>query len=71
MKKITQSMEYEGLPFSNTELHTALKEFHSSHPFQTGIDWEFQYFYAVMQDEDAFAFALKYPQYAQRFKDVL
>jgi hypothetical protein len=70
MKKITQSIEYEGLPFTNTDLHIALKEFHAKHPFSTGVDWEFQTMWAVMKDEDAFAFALKYPQYSNRFKDV-
>ena len=70
MKKITQSIEYEGLPFTNTELHLALKEWHSTHPFATGVDWEFQCFWAMMTDEDAFAFMLKYPQYANRFKDI-
>ena len=70
MKKITQSIEYEGLPFANTELHQALKDFHTNHPFATGIDWEFQYYWALMTDEDCLAFCLKYPQYNTRFKTV-
>lgn len=70
MKKITQSIEYEGLPFTNTDLHTDLKEWHSLHPFATGLDWQFQVFWAVMDDQDCLAFCLKYPQYATRFKDV-
>jgi len=70
MKQITQSIEYEGLPLSTTDLHSALKEFHSCHPFQTGIDWEFQYMYATMTDEDCLAFCLKYPQYSNRFRTV-
>jgi len=70
MKKITQSIEYEGLPFTSTELHIDLKEFHSKHPFHTGLDWQFQVFYAILKDEDAFAFCLKHPQYAHRFKDI-
>lgn len=70
MKKITQSIEYEGLPFTNTDLHTDLKSWHSEYAFATGMDWEFQVFWAIMTDEDAFAFCLKHPQYANRFKDV-
>jgi hypothetical protein len=70
MKKITQSIEYEGLPLEHTDLHTALREFHTRHPFQTGIDWQFKYMWAVFEDQDAFAFSLKYPQFNNRFKDV-
>lgn len=70
MKKITASLEYEGLPFSNTMLSQHLKEFHQNHPFQTGMDWEFQLFYAVMTDEDCLAFCLKHPEYATRFKTI-
>ena len=70
MKKITQSIEYDGLPFTNTELHIDLKEWHSEHPFATGIDWEFQVFWATMTDEDCLAFCLKHPQYSNRFKDI-
>ena len=70
MKKITQSIEYEGLPLEHTDLHQALKEFHQRHSFQTGIDWQFKTLWAVLEDQDAFAFSLKYPQFANRFKDV-
>jgi hypothetical protein len=70
MKMITQSMEYEGLPLSNTDLHTALRNWHSQHSFSSGIDWEFQYMYATMTDEDCLAFCLKYPQYSNRFRTV-
>jgi len=70
MKKITQSIEYEGLPLEHTDLHSALKEFHQRHSFQTGIDWQFKTMWAVLEDQDAFAFSLKYPQFANRFKDV-
>jgi hypothetical protein len=70
MKKITQSIEYEGLPLEHTDLHSALREWHSQHPFQTGIDWQFQTMWAVMEDQDAFAFCLKYPEFANRFKAV-
>ena len=70
MKRITAGLEYDGLPFSNTMLSQDLKEFHSKHPFHTGMDWEFQLFYAILEDEDCFAFCLKHPQYSDRFKDV-
>jgi hypothetical protein len=70
MKKITESIAYEGLPLDHTDLHQALKEFHVKHPFQTGIDWQFQTRWAVLEDQDAFAFSLKYPEFAHRFKDV-
>lgn len=70
MKKITQSIEYEGLPFDNTELHNDLKEWHKKHSFKTGVDWEFKYFWAILEDEDAFAFCLKHPQYTHRFKEA-
>ena len=70
MMRITASLEYEGIPFSNTELRAHLLDFHSEHPFATGMDWQHQYFYADLQDKDAFAFILKHPQYASRFKNV-
>jgi len=70
MMKITASLEYDGLPFSNTELSQDLKEFHAEHPFETGMDWQFQLFYAILNDEDCLAFCLKYPQYSNRFIKV-
>ena len=70
MMRITASLEYDGLPFSNTKLSQDLKEFHSKYPFQMGMNWEFQYFYADLQDEDCLAFCLKHPQYATRFKTI-
>lgn len=70
MMRITASLEYEGIPFTNTELRQHLLDFHSSHPFHTGMDWQHQYFYADLEDEDCLAFCLKYPQYASRFKNV-
>jgi len=70
MMKITASLEYDGLPFTNTELSQDLKEFHAEHSFSTGMDWEFQLFWAVMTNEDCLAFCLKHPQYAHRFIKV-
>jgi len=69
MKKITQSIEYEGIS-GYTGLHSALKEFHIDHPFQTGVDWQFQYMWAILEDEDCLAFCLKHPQFAHRFTTV-
>lgn len=68
MKRITQTMEYEG----NTgyELTAVLKDWHKLHPFQSGIDWQFQYMWAILDDEDCLAFCLKHPQFAHRFKQV-
>ena len=69
MKKITQAIEYEGNGASL--LRNDLKAWHNSHPLKdNGIDWEFQYLWAVMEDHDAFAFILKYPQHSNKFKDV-
>lgn len=68
MKMITQSIEYEGNNAS--KLKTALKEFHELQLFATGVDWESQYLWATMSDEQALIFCLKYPQYAGRFTTV-
>ena len=64
MKKITQALEY----CENTMLTQHLKEFHEQHQFQTGMNHEFDYMYAIMTDEDCLAFCLRHPQYANRFK---
>jgi hypothetical protein len=64
MKKITQSMEYQ----ENSMLTQHLKEFHEQHPFQTGIDLEFDYMYAIMTDQDCLAFCLRHPEYSNKFK---
>lgn len=71
MKKITQTIYYEGLPLVNTDLQSALREFHTINPFATGVDWEFQVFWAIMTDEDCLTFCLKHPEYADRFRTVL
>lgn len=68
MKKITQSMEYEGN--NHGALTRALRDWHSQHPFATGIDWQFQYMWAELEDQDCLAFCLKHPEYADRFKQV-
>jgi len=69
MKRITQSIEYEGP--NSREIRTDLQAWHHQHPLlDTGIDWQFKYMWATMTDEDAFAFTLKHPQYADRFRTV-
>jgi hypothetical protein len=69
MKRITQSIDYEGP--NSSQIRTDLQAWHHQHPLlDNGIDWEFQYMYATMSDQDAFAFTLKHPEYATRFIDV-
>jgi len=68
MKRITQSMDYEG--DNHKELINDLRQWHKQHPFNTGIDWQHQYMHATMTDEDCLAFCLRHPQYADRFKDI-
>lgn len=68
MMQITQSIDYEGT--NHQVLNQRLKDFYQEHPFKSGFDWEFQYLWATMTDEDCLAFCLKYPEYSQRFKEV-
>lgn len=68
MKLITQSLEYEGN--NHTELRTALTQFYQQEPFSTGLDWQNQYIWAKMTDEQALMFLLKHPEYVGRFKSV-
>jgi hypothetical protein len=58
-------MEYEGP--NHSQLRDDLREWHKQHPFDNGIDWQSQYMWAIMEDEQAFAFLLKHPQYITRF----
>jgi len=67
MKTITQSMDYEGT--NHRQLTWDLQDWHQQHPFATGIDWQFQYMWATMTDEDCLAFCLKHPEHAERFRD--
>ena len=69
MKQIRQSIDYEGP--NHSQIRVDLQAWHHQHPLHdNGIDWEFQYMYATMTDQDAFAFTLKHPEYADRFTDV-
>lgn len=68
MKQIRSSIEYEGS--NDSELRRDLQAWHSQHPFNSGIDWQSQYQWATMTDEDCLAFCLKYPQYSNKFKEI-
>jgi len=68
MKRITQSLEYAlDLRY---ELTNNLSNWHKQHPFASGVDWEYMYMWADLEDEDCLAFLLKHPQWADKFKDV-
>lgn len=68
MKTITQSIEYEGP--NHSDLRDDLRAWHSQYPLlDNGIDWQFQYMWATMTDEDCLAFCLRHPEYAERFRD--
>jgi hypothetical protein len=69
MKRITQSLEYEGP--NSRELRRDITAWQHQHPtVDNGIDWQFKYMYATMTDQDCLAFCLKHPQYMHMFKDV-
>lgn len=68
MKKITQSLEYEGSNCS--ELSYALQRFHKQSPFNNGVDWQFQTLWATMTDEQHLMFSLKHPEFSAMFKDI-
>ena len=68
MKTITQSIEYEGN--NDSDLRDDLRSWHSEHPFNNGIDWEHQYLWATMTDEDCLAFCLRHPEYIDRFTKI-
>jgi hypothetical protein len=65
---ITQTMEYEGYDYPSKKLMADLKEFHQTTPFKTGIDWQWQYYWATMTDEQALMFILKHPEYKDGFR---
>jgi len=69
MKRITQSLEYDN--DHRYELTANLGDWHKLHPLaDQGVDFEYQYMYADMTDEDCLAFCLLHPQWADKFKDV-
>lgn len=69
MKTIIQTIAYEGA--NDSKLRSDLSDWHKQHPFANGFDWEFEYLWATMTDEDCLAFCLKHPEYSDRFKDEI
>ena len=70
MMLITQQVYTEGPNADVQRLNTALKQFHQTDPFSNGFDWENQYLWARMTDEQCVMFVLKHPEYAGRFKET-
>jgi hypothetical protein len=68
MKRITQSIEYEGT--NHQALINALKDFFDQEPFANGFDWQHQYLWATMTDEQSMMFLLKHPEFIGRFTTV-
>jgi hypothetical protein len=68
MKRITQTIQYDD--DLRYELSANLSDWHKIHPFRSGVDFEFEFIWADMEDHDALAFCLKYPQWAHRFRTV-
>ena len=69
MKRISVPTDYEP-PYVNTsDLRQALRGFHNVSSFYTNWDLYYQYFEAVMTDEQAFIFAIQYPEYQHLLKD--
>ena len=50
-------------------LQRDLQAWHRQHPFKNGVDYEFEYYWATMTDEDCLAFCLKHPEHINRFKE--
>ena len=61
-------MEYED--DNRYELTSLLQAWNKLHPFNSGVNWEFLYMWADLEDEDCLAFCLRHPQFAHRFKAV-
>jgi hypothetical protein len=67
MKEIRQGIQDYHSP---NKLQRDLKAWFEQHPFSNGFDAEFEYFWAQLTDEDAFAFVLKHPEYLNRFTQI-
>jgi|TARA_R110000868_G_scaffold402314_1_gene678525 hypothetical protein len=67
MKMLTQGMQTYNSP---NKLQRDLQAWFTLHPFSNGFDPDFEYFWAKMSDEDCIMFCLKYPEYAEMFKEV-
>ena len=66
MKTIIQMFDDYHKP--NT-LQRDLQAWFTLHPFKNGVDYEFEYYWATMTDEDCLAFCLKHPEHINRFKE--
>ena len=69
MKRITANIYYEGNNADAGHLRDSLKDLWLEHPFATGVDWDFQVFWATMTDEQCLMFLLKHPEYTDRFSN--
>jgi hypothetical protein len=70
MMTIKQDMDYEGANEPVRKLVEDLKEYHEYSPFATGIDWQWQLYWATMTDEQALVFIMKHPEYEHRFTKI-
>lgn len=70
MMTIKQDMNYEGADEPVKKLVADLKEYHEQSQFATGIDWQWQLYWATMTDEQALVFILKHPEYEHRFTKI-
>jgi hypothetical protein len=69
MKRITQTLQYDD--DQRYELTNNLSNWHKQHPLaDNGVDFELQYMWATMTDEDCLAFCLLHPQWAHRFTTI-
>ena len=70
MKQIKQTIQYEGP--NDMKLRRDLTAWNHQHTVSSsGIDWQFEYMWANLTDEDCLAFCLKHPEYSMMFKEVL
>jgi hypothetical protein len=70
MKLIEQDMNEEDDLGRISLLVDDLKSWHNDHPFQNGIDWARQVYWAKMTEEDFLLFVIKHPNYQTRFRTV-
>ena len=70
MMQIKENLYTEGHNEGARLLSHRLKEFFDQEPFANGLDWDTQLLWATMSKEQCTMFCLKYPEYADRFKEV-
>jgi len=54
--------------FHTSTLQRDLNAWFRLHPFNNGVDHEYEYYWATMTDEDCLAFCLRYPEHITKFK---